>query len=296
MTDTAAAPAATADTAPAAPPPMPGDDGRTYYSAGGGRKTVLSFLFLLLLPFFISLPGMFWMRWTNGLMSDNFGFLVMAAAFAGLMLFVLIELMRSLRLRIDLQPQSVKMNLPLSRGPTPKLRYKAYDIPYDQIHTVETRREIYGGSLAPVLLKGARIITKDGATIPLGYVSDANVDPSFPYPDIAKKIAFRARLPLIDRGNVRRSVHRKLFGIKTADAESVSDIVDEAQIADLNRNHRNVVLAMIVGMVGLIAIGIIDDMSEERLSFRPEATLSDNAAPSKLETPKKDPPPKKKTN
>jgi hypothetical protein len=257
---------------------------------------VMSFLFLLLLPFWISLPGMFMMRWTNGLMSDNFGFLVMAAAFTALMLFVLIELMRSLRLRIDLQPDSVKMNLPLARGPTPKLRYKAYDIPYDQIHAVETRREIYGGSLAPVMLKGARIITKDQQTIPLGYVSDANVDPSFPYPDIAKKIAHRARLPLIDRGNVRRSVGRKMFGIKTPDAEDASNVVDDAQIANLNRNHRNVVLALILTMVGMIAVGIVDDLSEERLSFRPEATLSGSAALTNTETPKKEPGSKKKPN
>jgi hypothetical protein len=290
MTDTVAA-----ATPVSAPLPLPGDDGRTYYTAGGGRKTVMSFLFLLLLPFFISLPGMFWMRWNSGLMTDNFGFLVMALAFTALMFFVFIELMQSLRTRIELTPASVKMTLPSGRGPTPMVRYKSHDIPYDQIHAVETRREIYGGSLAPVLLKGTRLITKDGTTVSLGYVSDANVDPSFPYPEIAKKIADRARLPLIDRGNVRRSVGRKLFGIKTEKAAE-GPTIDEAQIADLNRNHRNVVLAMIVGMVGLIAVGIVDDVSEERLAIRPESTLMDTTEQAPKGAPKKETVPKKKSN
>jgi hypothetical protein len=294
MSTAAATPTLTPQ-ATAAPLPLPGDDGRTYYGASGGRKTVLSFLFLLLLPFFISLPGMFMMRWNNGLMQDNFGFLVMAFAFTALIVFVLIELMKSLRLRVELGPDSVKMNLPKSSGPTPKFRYQAYDIPYDQIHAVETRREIYGGSLAPVLLKGARLITKDQQTIALGYVSDANVDPSFPYPEIAKKIADRARLPLIDRGNVRRSVHRKLFGIKSA-TDDAATIVDEAAIANLNRNHRNVVLALILGMVGMLAVGLVDDLSEERQLVRSETTITEQPPTVKTEPAKKDVPPKKKTN
>jgi len=235
---------------------------RTVYTASGGRKTFFSFVFLILLPFFASLPAMIYMRVKNGLFFDAAGLGIMAVAFAILMFLVVVELLFSLRARVELGETSVKMTLPSGRGPTPMLFYKSYDIPYDEVQAVETRREIYGGSLVPVLLKGARLITKDGASIPIGYVSEANVDPAFPYPEIARKIADRARLPLIDRGNVRRSFRRKFFGIKGSRVNEV-DLVDEAQIADLNRSHHNMVIGLVGGLALLIVIGIVDDLASE---------------------------------
>lgn len=235
---------------------------RTVYAAGGGRKTFFSFVFLILLPFFASLPAMMYMRIKNGLFFDAVGLGIMAAAFTILMFLVVVELLFSLRARVELGETSVKMTLPSGRGPTPMLRYRSYDIPYDQVQTVETRREIYGGSLVPVLLKGARLITKDDKSIPIGYVSEANVDPCFPYPEIAKKIAERARLPLIDRGNVRRSFRRKFFGIKGSRVNEV-DAVDEAQIAELNQSHHNVVMGLVGALAVLIVIGVVDDLASE---------------------------------
>ncbi len=235
---------------------------RTVYEVSGGRKTFFCFVFLILLPFFASLPAMIFMRVKSGLVFDAVGLAIMATAFTILMFLVVVELLFSLRARVELGETAVKMTLPSGRGPTPMLFYKSYDVPYDQVQTVETRREIYGGSLVPVLLKGARIITKDEKSIPIGYVSEANVDPAFPYPEIAKKIAERARLPLIDRGNVRRSFRRKFFGIKGSRVNEV-DAVDEAQIADLNRSHHNVVMGLIGALAVLMVIGIVDDIASE---------------------------------
>ena len=231
------------------------------YAISGGRKTFFSFVFLILLPFFASLPAMILMRVKSGLMFDAAGLAIMATAFTILMFLIVIELLFSLRARVELGETAVKVTLPSGRGPTPMLRYKSHTIPYDQIQTVETRREIYGGSLVPVLLKGARLITKDGTSIPLGYVSEANVDPCFPYPEIAKKIADRARLPLIDRGNVWRSFRRKFLGLKGGKRVNEVDTVDEAQIANLNRSHHNMVIGLVGGLAVLIAIGIVDDLS-----------------------------------
>ncbi len=279
-------------TAPAAPQAIPlrvadGPVERTVYGASGGRKTVFSFIFLILLPFFISIPAMIYTRIQHGLMMDSWGFLILAVAFATLMFLVLVELIFSLRARVELHPDKVRMTLPAGRGPTPMLRYKTHEIPYDQIHSVETRREIYGGAMIPVLLKGARLVTKDGANVPLGYVSEANVDPAFPYPAIAKQIADRARLPLIDRGNVRRSMRAKMMGVKTTEAEAdAASMVDEKVLDALNRSHRNFVLALIGVLVILIAVGIADDLSEERLSN--QAAFSEPAAASaKTTTPAK---------
>ncbi|MGE0023583.1 MAG: hypothetical protein AB7S70_08135 [Hyphomicrobium sp.] len=235
---------------------------QTVYASSGGRKTFFSFVFLILLPFFASLPAMIFMRVKNGLVFDAVGLGITAAAFTILMFLVVVELLFSLRARIELGEKSLKMTLPAGRGPTPMLRYKSYDIPYEDVQTVETRREIYGGSLVPVLLKGARIVTKDDKSISLGYVSEANVDPCFPYTEIAKKIADRARLPLIDRGNVRRSFRRKFFGIKGSRVNEV-DAVDEGQIAELNKSHHNVVMGLIGALAVLIVIGIVDDLASE---------------------------------
>ena len=241
---------------------------RTVYAAGGGRKLFFSFLFLILLPFYASLPAMIFMRVRHGLYFDAIGLGIVATAFTILMVLIVIELLFSIRARVELGEDSVKMTLPSGRGPTPMLFYRSYDIPYENVHTVETRREIYGGSLVPVLLKGARLITKneeggEGQAVPIGYVSEANTDPCFPYPEIAQKIAERARLPLIDRGNVRRSFRRKFFGIKGGRRVNEVDLVDEEQIAELNQSHRNVVMGLVGALALLIVVGIVDDLASE---------------------------------
>jgi len=268
---------------------------RTVYAAGGGRKTFFSFVFLILLPFFVSLPAMIYLRMKSGLLFDAVGLGIMATAFTILMFLIVVELLFSLLARVELGETSVKMTLPAGRGPTPMLRYKTYEIPYDQVQTVETRREIYGGSLVPVLLKGARIITKDEKSIPIGYISEANVDPCFPYPEIAGKIAERARLPLIDRGNVRRSFRRKFFGIKGSRVNEV-DAVDEAQIADLNKSHHNVVMGLVGALVVLIVVGIVDDLASETPIGQTASTLTltgTTVAPGGAQKPPQKPAPKK---
>jgi hypothetical protein len=256
--------------------------GTSVYAASGGRKTFFSFVFLILLPFYVSLPAMFFMRIRHGLFFDAIGLVIMAIAFSILMLLVLIELLASLRARVEIGPDKVKMTLPSGRGPTPMLFYKTHVVPYDQIQSVETRREIYGGPLMPVLLKGARIILKDGKTVPIGYVSEANVDPAFPFPEIAKKIADRARLPLIDRGNVRRSFRRKYLGLKSGGVNEV-DTVDEAQIAALNKSHHKFVMGLVGGLAVLIGIGVIEDV----ISGTPIGQTAAMIAPSTAKAPAK---------
>lgn len=271
-------------TAPADTALAPAQDGgsaheRIVYEAGGGRKFFFSFVFLLLLPFFVSLPAMILMRLKAGMVTDTVGLILTAGAFALIMFLVFIELMHSLRTRVELGSQAMRLTLPSGRGPTPILRYKTYDVPYDQVHTVETRREIYGGALVPMLLQGARFITKDGQSVRLGYVSEANVDPAFPYPEIARKIAERARLPMIDRGSVRRSMRRKFFGLKSGGMDS--DTVTDAQIASLNQSHSNVMLGLIGGLVVLMLVGIVDDIAHSSLFSSSSASVNAPAAAQK---------------
>jgi hypothetical protein len=247
---------------------------RTVYAAGGGRKFAFAFVFLILLPFFISLPPMLFWRLSQGVWTGTFGLLVLAAGFAVIMFLLFIEVMHSLMTRIELGESSVKMTLPAGRGPTPVVRYRSHDIPYDQIKAVETRREIYGGSMAPVLLQGARLVLKDDSAVKLGYVSEANSDPCFPYPEIAQKIAERSGLQVEHKGNVRRSLQKKYFGLKKEFLAEAAGEVPEAEIEALNKSHRKWVMRIIGLLVGLMVLGIALDIAYPPSSGLPPALTS----------------------
>lgn len=263
--------AATSDAAPVAASAGPE---RTVYAAGGGRKFAFSFVFLLLLPFFISLPPMLFWRISQGHWNGTFGLTVLAIGFTFIMFLIVVELMHSLMARIELGDKSVKMTLPSGRGPTPIIRYRSHDIPYDQIKAVETRREIYGGSVAPVLLQGARLILKDDTPVKLGYVSEANADPCFPYPEIAQKIAARAGLTVEHKGNVRRSLQKKYLGLGRGLLTPGEGSVEESEIAALNRSHRRWVMRLITLLVGLVVVGIALDIAFPPSSGLPPALTS----------------------
>jgi hypothetical protein len=268
----------------AAPAPKPE---RTVYAAGGGRKFAFSFVFLILLPFLISLPPMLFWRVSQGHWQGTLGLIVLAIGFTFIMFLLLIELMHSLMARIELGDASVKMTLPSGRGPTPIVSYRTHDIPYDQIKAVETRREIYGGSVAPVLLQGARLVLKDDSAVKLGYVSEANSDPCFPYPEIAQRIAERAGLTVTNRGNVRRSVQKKYLGLKRGLLTQGEGSVEDSEIEALNKSHRRWVMRLISLLVGLVVVGIALDIIFPPSSGLPPAltSLTKLVMPSSSSTP-----------
>jgi hypothetical protein len=247
---------------------------RTVYAASGGRKLAFSFVFLILLPFFVSLPAMLFWRVSQGHWVGTVGLVVLAIAFAIIMSLVVIELMQSLRARVELGDSAVKMTLPSGRGPTPILRYRSHEVPYDQIKAVETRGEVYGGSVAPVLLKGARLILKDDSAVKLGYVSEANMDPCFPYPEIAEKIAARAGVPVEHRGCVRRSAQKKFLGLKRVLINEPEQHVGDYEMVVLNNQHHRWVMRLIWLLGILVALGIAMDIIFPPSSGLPPALTS----------------------
>jgi hypothetical protein len=247
---------------------------QTVYAASGGRKLAFSFVFLLLLPFFASLPAMLFWRVAQGHWLDTFGLVVLAVGFAFIMLLVVFELVQSLRSRIELGATSVKMTLPSGRGPTPMVRYRSHDIPYDQIKAVETRNEVYGGSVAPVLLKGARLILKDDSAVKLGYVSEANTDPCFPYPLIAQQIAARAGVPVEHKGCVRRSAQKKFLGLKREIIDEAEEPVGDYEMVVLNNHHERWVMRLVWLLAGLVVLGIAMDIIFPPSSGLPPALTS----------------------
>lgn len=244
----------------------PADSPRRVYQASTTRKTILSFVFLLLLPFFASLPAMMVQRVIHQLWPDMLGFSIFAAAFTLVMLLVAFELIHSIRARVIIGESAVRLTLPAARGiAMPKFFYRTHEIPYSDIEAVETRREIYGGAIAPVMLRGARIVTKSGEKIPLGYVNEANVDPMMPVSEIASEIARRAGLGVVDHGTVRRQVHKKLRGIRATD--DAASPITEADIAALNRRHNNVMIGVCGVLFLLVSAGLLVDISKSSLDL-----------------------------
>jgi hypothetical protein len=248
---------------PATPPPPPSAPNPAnreckVYCAGGGRRILLSFALLLLLPFFVSLPVMLYQRLAHGLIEDAAGLAVFGIFFAALMALVTVHLVHALRARVEIGERAAKVCLPRHVGAIPTLRYAKGEIAYDQIAAVESRRELYGNVLAPVLVRGARVIGKDGRTLSLGYVNETETDATFPVVDMADEIARRAGIAVTDRGNVRRMLTKKMLGIAGGDADRLELSGDD--IAGIERRHRRAVLALVAVLVLLLAGGIARDV------------------------------------
>ena len=237
-------------------PSKEGTDVQTYYECGGGRKTFYALTFIILLPFFISLPVMLTQRFVKGVWLDTWGLIVIAIAFAAVMLLVLFELVFSLRAKVDIGSKAVAFVLPRDGGGmTPMFLYRARTVPYDQLESVETYREIYGGSVAPVMMKAVRLVLKSGERIPFGFSNERDEDPRFPFTRIAEQIAERAGVPLIDRGNIKQELHRKMFGLAASGNE-----IPEAEIDNLNHRHNVFLIGLITVMFVLLALGIGGDV------------------------------------
>jgi len=230
---------------------------KTVYRAGTGRRLVFSFVFLFLLPFYISLGPMLFWRLSQGHWLGTFGLLVLAVLFSILMFLILIELISSIRSEVKFGENSVAMILPSGHGPTPILKYAKHIVPFADVERVEVHREVYKNRIAPVTLKGARVKMKDGRFIKLGYVNEANVDASMPYPEIGEKIAARAGVPIVDQGYFARWATDKLFG-RRATGDDLKPI-ESAEIARINRKHQNFMLGLVGALVLLVGLGIVSD-------------------------------------
>jgi hypothetical protein len=185
------------------------------------------------------------------------GLIVLAVAFAAVMYLIFVELIFSIRSRVVFGEKTVRVSLPQGRGLMAPFSYVLRDIPYADIAALEMRREVYGGSLAPVMMKGARICLKDGSHYKLGYVNEANVDPCLPLAEIGEKIAARAGVEIIDVGDVRRSAVKKFLGMVAA-GDEVTPIAP-AEIAALNARHNMLMTVLIGTMVLLVGLGIAFD-------------------------------------
>jgi hypothetical protein len=169
---------------------------RTVHEAGAGRKLFLALAFLVLLPFWASLPVMLIQRLMHGLWFDTVELALFALLFTALMALLGIQLYHALR---SATPRAGSP-CPRAAAPRPMLRLVDREVPYEQIQAVETRCVLFGRTFAPVLMRATRLLTRDGEHIRLGNVNEDNVDKALPFPEIGTQ----ARRPRRLRGGGRR--------------------------------------------------------------------------------------------
>lgn len=238
-------------------------EGRERFQAGAGRTISFSLIFLLLLPFFVSLGPMLFWRVSQGHWAGTVGLVILAVAFTAIMYLIFVELIFSIRSRVVFGEKTVRLSLPQDRGLMSPFSYELRDIPYEDIAAIEIRREVYGGSLAPVMMKGARIRLKDGSYYRLGYVNEANVDPCLPFTEIGEKIAARADAEIIDGGDVRRSAMKKFLGLMAVGSEIAP--IEPEEIKALNARHNLMMTIMVGSLVLLVGLGIASERDDSHI-------------------------------
>jgi hypothetical protein len=249
---------------------------RDVYQVGGGAKTALSLGFLLLLPFFASLPMMLYQRMVKGLWHDTAGLAVMGIGLSIIMGLLLVNLLRALLSKVEIGEKTVRLTLPSHLGAIPTLFYTTNTVAYDQIAAVELRREVYGNGLAPVLVRGARLKLKDGTTVLLGHMDEAEADATFPVPTIAHQVARKAGLTVVETGSVYRRATKKALGIKPSDAELIP--IADGDIVRLRGAHKRWMLGLAAGMVILLGLGIVHDVMNANVDTGERASNATQAA------------------
>lgn len=252
-----------------------------HWHAGTGQAIVLSFLFLLLLPFYVSLGPMLFLRLKHGLWVDTIGLLVVATLFSALMGLLLVHLVHTIRSRVRLTASEVSLTLPrVDRGPTPKLGFHSRTIPLGEIAAVDTRSEVYNPTLAPTLLKSTRLTLKDGSRIVLGYTNEQCDDRAFPYTQIGEEIARRAGVAVKDHGVVRRSLSKRVLGLSTDAAENTP--LGPGEIGAINARHSTAMRGLLAGMSLLVVAGLaMDFATTPATSYAGFSTLFNAEPPAK---------------
>lgn len=234
---------------------------RTHFGACGLRQSLFALALLLLLPFATGATVMLARRLADGVWWDLAPLALVAAGLYAVMALFALELLYSLRARVVLGKPSFTYTLPKNVGPTPLLAYTSGDIPYHAIKSVELRREVFGGKLAPVLLRGLVVRTKDNREIVLGHTLEGFEDPVLPFAEIAERIAARAALPLVDQRTVwRRSRKERALGyISSYDTDTY--ILDPAEAERLATAHRRLMLGIISALTALVILGLLAELS-----------------------------------
>lgn len=229
------------------------------YAPSGWRKTIFAFLFLILLPFAGSLPVMLYQRVINGVWFDTWGLLVVGTGLLLITLLVLFELIYSLRAEVEIGEKAVRFTVPQGAvGWMPTVFYRTETVPYADIARVEHVCEVRGGSLAPVLMNCTRLVKHNGDVVLMGTCNEQNPDHTFPYNRIARQIAERVGVEVIDCGHVRQ--RRKFALMRPGQAIGEPMMLADGEVSAINRRHQAFVWIASTLVAALVAVGVASDL------------------------------------
>jgi len=234
---------------------------RTDYGVSALRQTFFALCLLALTPFAIGLTVMIGRRAGDGLWYDLPALGVLAVGLGAVMTMLMLELLFCVRSRLVLGKMAVRFTLPKNGAAVPLWSYASHDIPYHTIRGVELRREVFGGKIAPVLLRGLVIKTKDNKEIVAGHTQEGFDDPAFPYAIIGEQIAARAAVPFVDQRTIwlRSRADRALEYISQYDTETY--ILDPAEAERLNTAHRRIMLGLCSALAAIVLLGLLAELA-----------------------------------
>lgn len=234
---------------------------RMRYASGGLRQSAVALGLLLVLPFALGAFYMLARRAMDGLTFDIAGVALVALGLLAVTVMLALELLHATRARLKFGKTALSFTLPRGGGPTPLLRYVSADIPYHAIKSIELRREVFGGKVAPVLLRGLILRTKDSREFVLGHTLEGFEDPAFPFEEIGERLAKRCALPLLDQRTIWRRTRKERALGYISEYDTSSYILDPAEAGRLNVAHQRLVFGIASALAALVMLGLIADFS-----------------------------------
>lgn len=225
------------------------------YKVGFLRQLLQWITFIVLLPFFISMPVMIGMRAFHGRIFDALWLTIVAVLFAITLIFLGLQIQAARRTRIKVNNDEVDIVVPNWRGPTPFAPFDEAKLPYNKIEAVEQRGEIYRSLGILGLRKVSSVVTSDGDRYVLGYSTEQESDAPIPFATVAETVAQRAGVQLVDRGavNVGTQIAAAFKGTPDWD----TDPIEEEDVEATRKRAKLIFVGMIVGFFVLVGAGMI---------------------------------------
>lgn len=218
------------------------------------RQIVFWIMFLMFLPFFVSMPVMIMMRTTHGQTTDALalaGIFVLAILAMG---FIILQISAMGRMRVELHEDQMNFVIPTWRGPTPFGPVMEKQIPYNEIADIEQRGELYKFWGALGLRQASSITTHKGDRYVLGYVTENDADEAIPFEKISKSLSQRLDKPIAHKGCVDAGTQLGAMFRGTPEWD-VEPLVQQ-DVETIRKRSQRAAKLMIAGFFALL-IGVI---------------------------------------
>ena len=225
--------------------------------------------FLILLPFYASLPAMLARRLVHGLWFDTIGLIIFSALFTGLMVLLGVQLYLSLRSRVELGDTAVQDHAAAgAAGATPMLHFVNTRDPLRQDRRRRDARSAVRQGQAPVLLRatrlGSRTASTCGSATSTRTTSTRRCPSRRSAPRSPSAPASRSWMP----GRCAARSRSRCSSSSAARRPEASPPLTDVEKAEINSRHVRAMKYLVAGMAALVVAGIaIDVFTAPRTSY-----------------------------